>query len=226
MAVTGSDFTIRPEVEIDRPYIRDVHAAAFGDDNVPGLVDALRSTQAPIAPMSYVAVSDDRVIGHVMMSAGRLDAPRRIVNVLVLSPLGVLPTFHRRGVGTALVRHAVAAAERQGEPLVFLEGSPQFYGSRGFERASAAGFRTPSLRIPDPAFPGRSAFLLRTLDDGNARVLRPLLGIGLRRPARWLKSEPAGVSFRWIAGANPMATGGRICRRGRDGCRNQRRYAR
>ena len=152
MAITGSDFTIRPEVEIDRPHIRDVHAAAFGDDKVPGLVDALRSTQAPIAPMSYVAVSDDRVIGHVMMSAGRLDAPRRIVNVLVLSPLGVLPTFHRRGVGTALVRHAVAAAERQGEPLVFLEGSPQFYGSRGFERASAAGFRTPSLRIPDPAF--------------------------------------------------------------------------
>ena len=152
MPVVGSDFTIRPELEIDRPHIRDVHAAAFGADIVPSLVDALRSTQAPIAPMSYVAVSDDRVIGHVMMSAGRLDAPRRIVNVLVLSPLGVLPTFHRRGVGTALVRHAVEAAEQQGEPLVFLEGSQQFYASRGFEPASAAGFRTPSLRIPDPAF--------------------------------------------------------------------------
>ena len=88
----GSDFTIRPEVEIDRPHIRDVHAAAFGDETVPRLVDALRSTPAAIAPMSYVAVSDDRVMGHVMMSAGRLDAPRRIVNVLVLSPLGVLPT--------------------------------------------------------------------------------------------------------------------------------------
>jgi putative acetyltransferase len=37
-------------------------------------------------------------------------------------------------------------------PLVFLEGSPLYYGARGFESASAAGFRAPSLRIPDPAF--------------------------------------------------------------------------
>jgi putative acetyltransferase len=55
MADTGSDFTIRPEAEIDRPHIRDMHAAAFGDDKVPRLVDALRSTPAAIAPMSYVA---------------------------------------------------------------------------------------------------------------------------------------------------------------------------
>jgi predicted N-acetyltransferase YhbS len=46
MADTGSDFTIRPEAEIDRPHIRDMHAAAFGDDKVPRLIDALRSTPA------------------------------------------------------------------------------------------------------------------------------------------------------------------------------------
>jgi putative acetyltransferase len=146
------DFTIRAETEADHPQIRDVHLAAFGSDQVPNLVDALRSASAAIAPVSYVAVKGNRVTGHVMLSAARLDAPRRLVNVLVLSPLGVLPEFHRRGIGTALVRHAVDAAERQEQPLVFLEGSPQFYGSRGFERASAAGFRTPSLRIPDQAF--------------------------------------------------------------------------
>jgi putative acetyltransferase len=147
-----SDFTLRSEEEADRPQIREIHLAAFGSDQVPKLVDALRSASAPIAPMSYVAVKENRIVGHVMLSAAWLDAPRRLVNVLVLSPLGVLPGFQRRGIGTALVRHAVKAAERGGQPLVFLEGSPQFYGSRGFERASAAGFRAPSLRIPDPAF--------------------------------------------------------------------------
>lgn len=30
--------------------------------------------------------------------------------------------------------------------------SPRYYGARGFETASAAGFRSPSLRIPDTAF--------------------------------------------------------------------------
>jgi putative acetyltransferase len=148
----SSDFAVRTETEADHPQIRGVHLAAFGSDQVPNLVDALRSASAPIAPMSYVAVTDNRITGHVMLSAARLDAPRRLVNVLVLSPLGVLPGFQRRGIGTALVTHAVKAAERQGQALVFLEGSPQFYGSRGFERASGAGFRTPSLRIPDPAF--------------------------------------------------------------------------
>lgn len=95
-----------------------------------------------------------------MMSAGRLDAPRRIVNVLVLSPLGVLPTLQRRGLGNALVRQAVEAAGQQGEPLVFLEGSPQFYGSRGFERASAARLSNAIAANTRPCFPGRSALIL------------------------------------------------------------------
>jgi putative acetyltransferase len=30
--------------------------------------------------------------------------------------------------------------------------APHYYGTRGFETASAAGFRSPSLRIPDAAF--------------------------------------------------------------------------
>lgn len=107
---------------------------------------------APLAPMSFVATLDDRVVGHVLLSACRLDAPRRIVNVLSLSPLGVLPAHQRQGIGTRLIEHALAAADGQGVPLVFLEGSPRYYGQRGFETASAAGFRSPSLRIPDAAF--------------------------------------------------------------------------
>ncbi|MFC7644080.1 GNAT family N-acetyltransferase [Streptosporangium lutulentum] len=74
------------------------------------------------------------------------------MDILVLSPLGVLPEFQRRGVGTRLVEHALAAADQRGAPLVFLEGSPHYYGERGFERADAVGFRSPSLRIPAPAF--------------------------------------------------------------------------
>lgn len=102
--------------------------------------------------MSFVAVVDDRVVGHVLLSAARLDAPRRIVNVLSLSPLGVVPEFQHQGIGTQLIAHALAAADSQGVPLVFLEGSPRYYGARGFEGAGAVGFRSPSLRIPEAAF--------------------------------------------------------------------------
>lgn len=102
--------------------------------------------------MSFVATVDDRVVGHVLLSATRVDAPRRIVDVLSLSPLGVVPEFQCQGIGTQLIAYALDAADNQGVPLVFLEGSPRYYGTRGFEGASAVGFRSPSLRIPEAAF--------------------------------------------------------------------------
>jgi putative acetyltransferase len=123
---------------------------------VPGLVDELRTAPAPLAPVSLVATVDDtegdRVVGHVMLSGCRLDAPERLVAVYSLSPLGVLPKFQRSGIGTALIRHVLSAAEAQGVPLVFLEGAPDYYGARGFDDAERLGFRPPTLRNAPGAF--------------------------------------------------------------------------
>jgi putative acetyltransferase len=144
---------IRAEQDSDRGVIRDLQTRAFGDAGRVGeLVDALRDSAAPLPAQSFVAEADGQVVGHVMLSASRLDAPSRIVDVYVLSPLGVLPEHQRNGIGTDLVSHAIAAAGSSGVPLLFLEGSPGYYGKRGFVRADEAGFRSPSLRIPPPAF--------------------------------------------------------------------------
>lgn len=149
----GARLEIRQETAEDRRDVREVHARAFGDnDRVLGLVEALRTAEAPLAPLSFVAVLDDKVVGHVLLSATRLDAPRRIVDVLTLSPLGVLPELQRQGIGTRLIARALEAADHQGVPLVFLEGSPLYYGTRGFEAAGPVGLRSPSLRIPEAAF--------------------------------------------------------------------------
>jgi putative acetyltransferase len=92
------------------------------------------------------------VVGHGLFSRGWLDAPRQLVEIAVLSPLGVLPSWQRRGVGSALVREGLARCAAAGVPAVFLEGSPDYYGRLGFEPAVELGFGKPSPRIPDAGF--------------------------------------------------------------------------
>lgn len=133
--------------------MRELHALAFGDsERVPGLVDALRAAEAALPALSFVATLEGRVVGHVLLSACRLDAPERLVDVYALSPLGVLPEYQGHGIGARLIEHALAAADQQGVPLVFLEGSPRYYRERGFDAAEELGFRPPTLRYPPGAF--------------------------------------------------------------------------
>jgi putative acetyltransferase len=147
------ELAVRHERAEDHEAVREVHARAFGDgDRVPTLVDALRAAPASLAPLSLVATVGEQVVGHVMLSACRLDALPRLVDVVSLSPLGVLPEFQGQGIGTRLVADALAGADDQGIPLVFLEGSPHYYGKRGFADATTSGFRPPTLRYPPGTF--------------------------------------------------------------------------
>jgi putative acetyltransferase len=138
----------------ERASVRRVVEAAFGGKGaqVADMVEALQASDAFADRLSFVAVRDGAVVGHVMLTRGWVDAPQRLVEVLVLSPLSVLPGHQRGGVGRALVAHAVAAAGEAGSPAVFLEGSPAYYSRLGFEPGGAHGFTRPSVRIPEPAF--------------------------------------------------------------------------
>lgn len=161
---------LREERWTDRQAVRDTHLRAFGDHGpvVADLVDSLRDTIAPDGGLSLVAEQDGLVVGHVMFTRSLLDADRRLVDVQVLSPLGVLPEFHRRGIGSALVQYGLTVLAERAVPLVFLEGDPGYYSRFGFEPAGDVGFRKPSLRIPDGAFqvirlPGYEPWMTGTL---------------------------------------------------------------
>jgi putative acetyltransferase len=132
--------------------VREVVRAAFGaSEGVERIVDDLRRSDAWLG-LSYVAECEGRLAGHVAFTRSLLDAPDRLVDVLVLSPLSVVPARQERGIGSALVRYALRELQERPEPLVFLEGSPAFYGRFGFLPGTDLGFRRPSRRIPRAAF--------------------------------------------------------------------------
>lgn len=145
---------VRRERQADQPAVREVHLAAFGEHGlvVANLADELREAVATGAGLSLVAEDAGDIVGHVMFTPSLLDAPRRLVNVQVLSPMAVLPQCQRQGVGSALIRAGVQAMTEQSVPVVFLEGDPGYYSRLGFEAGAAQGFRKASLRIPDAAF--------------------------------------------------------------------------
>jgi len=135
----------------DDAAIDQLVGAAFGAEGpvIVRLLGLLAAAGHRVA--SLVAEEDAAAVGHVQLSRSWVDAREKLVEVLVLSPLSVLPQAQHGGVGTALGAAALAEATALGAPAVFLEGAPDYYGRRGFSRASALGFTRPSVRIPDAA---------------------------------------------------------------------------
>jgi putative acetyltransferase len=123
---------IRPERPEDNNAIARVVGDAFGGDVEVRLVEAIRASENYVPDFALVAVEGDDVIGHVMLSYVTLADDDVTHRILSLSPLAVAPDRQRVGVGSALVHEALAQADASGEPLVVLEGSPDYYGRLGF----------------------------------------------------------------------------------------------
>jgi putative acetyltransferase len=143
--------TVREEQAHDVEAVRRVVTAAFGGEKTPALLDAMRDSSAWL-DMVYVAEERDQIVAAVVFTRAWLDAPTKLVEVLVLGPLAVHPEHQRIGVGSLLVKETLRLVEDRPEPLVFLEGSPDFYARLGFIAGSELGFSAPSVRIPAPAF--------------------------------------------------------------------------
>jgi len=64
---------------------------------------------------------------------------------LLLGPVAVAADCRNRGIGTALINHALGAARRRGYRAVVLVGDAPYYGRFGFSTE-----KTGALRMPGP----------------------------------------------------------------------------
>lgn len=149
---------IRPERPADAAEVAALVEAAFGEPGEARLVEALRASPAYLPDLTLVALDDDGgIVGHVMVSLAVLDDGILQRPIASLAPLAVAPASQRRGVGRALLAAVAAAADDRGEPLIVLQGSPDYYGRFGYEHATPLGIE---IDLPDWA-PPEAAQVLR-----------------------------------------------------------------
>ncbi len=153
--------TIRDTDDADRPAILAIQRAAFPDEPVAELTDALISDPTAEPMVSLVAVSDGRPVGHVLFTAAELH-PETACRIALLAPLGILPDYQRQGLGGMLIAHGLACLTRAGVRLVFVLGHPTYYSRFGFIAAGERGFAAP---YPIPA-QHADAWMVQALNGG------------------------------------------------------------
>lgn len=162
------EILIQAEQSFDAKAIDGVVRTAFADrPEVGDMVAEVRKSPRYRPGLAMVARRRGVVLGFVMLSGCDLvaqDGTRR--EVLTLTPLAVLPDHQRQGIGAALVAGSLHEADRRGEALVVLEGSPQYYGRLGFTPAAAHGI---TLALPAWAPPEAAQVYLLSGYDSTIR---------------------------------------------------------
>lgn len=145
--VEAPAWSVRAEQAIDLDQIHDLHREAFQGPTEAELVDAIRSGADFVPDLSLVAVTEDgSVLGHILISRvefqSDVDEGSR-TSVLALAPLAVLPPYQCQGIGSALMRDALAVADEREEPMTAVLGSRPFYSRFGFIPAAELGISGP-----------------------------------------------------------------------------------
>ena len=145
--VKNTDVEIRAETASDQEAVRAVNALAFDRPDEADLVDRLRADGSVVA--SLVAVSGERIVGHILFTRLTVRTPRADVDAVALAPLAVRPEHQRQHVGSELVREGIGVLRDMGEQIVVVLGHPDYYPRFGFSADLARGLRCP---FSGPAF--------------------------------------------------------------------------
>jgi predicted N-acetyltransferase YhbS len=157
--------TIRRETKCDAVAREALVDEALGAARFAKTAQRLRDGRLPAAQLSFVACDGRKVVGTVRLwnvSAG----PGR--PALLLGPLAVASHARNRGIGSALMRNALAAATARGHAAILLVGDAPYYTRFGFSAE-----KTADLWLPGPY--ARDRLLASELQPGALDGARGLI---------------------------------------------------
>lgn len=89
----NSEIEIREGLPTDKAALEILYPAAFLDEDLLGLVNALLSEKNGV--LSLVAINDEGVVGHILFTVCGIAGCHE--KAALLGPVAVTPEFQRRG---------------------------------------------------------------------------------------------------------------------------------
>ena len=177
--------SIREEHPADAPARELLLDACFGDERFEKTCERVREGRRPADGLSLVIEADGAIVGtvrlwHVAAGPGR--------PALLLGPIAVDPALQGLGLGSKLMRAALARAMAIGHKAVLLVGDAPDYARFGF-----AAKHPKALLLPGPV--DRARFLGLELVPGALAGARGLVAAtgALEAPAAALPMAQSGL---------------------------------
>jgi predicted N-acetyltransferase YhbS len=121
--------TIRKAQPADIPEISKLHARVFGPGRFVRSAYRVRERKGHLSRYCLVAHLDGALIASLRMTEIAIGGTS---GAALLGPVAVEPKHRGCGIGTRLVKEALAAARTEGTALVVLVGDEPYYGRFGF----------------------------------------------------------------------------------------------
>lgn len=149
-------WVIRLEDAADNTAIEDLQAEAFGPGRFARTAFRIRENVPHRPDLAFVGLVGSHIAGSIRLSPILIGD----TEALLLGPLTVSPEFKNRGLGKALMRTAMNAAEFAGDGIVLLVGDAPYYSPFGFQQVPHG-----QITLPGPVDPAR--LLVALMNDAE-----------------------------------------------------------
>ena len=142
------ELTIRKENAEDYKTVFNLIEKAFENEQMSDhkeqfLVEKLRRSKAFVPELSMVAETENKIVGHILLTKLKIKNAENEFDSLALAPVSVLPEYQGKGIGGMLIKEAHKKAIELGHKSIILLGHENYYPGFGYERTDKYGIELP-----------------------------------------------------------------------------------
>ena len=113
------------------------------DNTEQYLVERLRNSQSFIPQLSLVAETNNKVVGHILLTKIQIKNDQESFESLALAPVSVRPSHQKKGIGGKLIKEAHRIAKELGYKSIVLLGHAEYYPKFGYRLCSNYDIKLP-----------------------------------------------------------------------------------